>query len=280
MANPDRPDRTHLKYGRWRSFLHEIIFEADTPGGKAFDVLLLAAILASVLAVMLDSVEPVRARYGDLLYRAEWAFTILFTVEYVLRLICVGRPSKYAMSFFGVIDFLAIVPTYLSLLFPGSQYLLVIRVLRVLRVFRVLKIVPYVGEARLLSRALRASRRKITIFLFTVLLIVTVLGSMMYLIEGPENGFTSIPRSVYWAIVTLTTVGFGDIYPKTPLGMALASVIMIIGYSIIAVPTGIVTAEISYAMAGEKMTTRACHECSAEGHDMDAMYCKFCGERL
>lgn len=273
-------DRTHRKYGRIRVFLHEVIFEADTPLGKAFDVLLLVSILLSVLAVMLDSVESINAVHGDVLYRVEWFFTILFTVEYALRLSCVGRPSRYATSFFGVVDLLAIVPTYLSILIPGSQYLLVVRVLRVLRVFRILKIVKYVGEAHMLLDALRASRRKITIFLFAILNLVTILGSVMYLIEGAENGFTSIPQGVYWAIVTLTTVGYGDISPGTPTGKAVASFIMILGYGIIAVPTGIVTAEISYAMSGKKITTRACHECSAEGHDMDAVFCKNCGARL
>jgi voltage-gated potassium channel len=273
-------DRTHRKYGKTRVFMHEVIFEADTPLGKAFDVMLLVSILLSVLAVMLDSVDSIRAVHGDLLYKAEWFFTILFTIEYILRLSCVGRPSRYATSFFGVVDLLAIVPTYLSIFLPGSQYLLVIRVLRVLRVFRILKIVKYVGEASMLMDALRASRRKITIFLFAVLNVVTILGSFMYLIEGAENGFKSIPDSIYWAIVTLTTVGYGDIFPATPIGKAVASFIMILGYGIIAVPTGIVTAEISYAMAGKRVTTRACHECSAEGHDADAIFCKNCGARL
>lgn len=273
-------DKTHLRYGRWQVWLHEVIFEADTPGGKTFDVLLLVGILLSVLAVMLDSVGWINVRYGDLLYKVEWFFTIMFTIEYVLRLLCVGRPAMYARSFFGVVDLLAIVPTYVSLLLPGSQYLLVIRILRVLRIFRILKIVQYLGESKLLLEALSASRRKITIFLFVVLNLVTILGSVMYLIEGPGNGFTSIPQSIYWAIVTLTTVGYGDISPNTPHGKAIASLIMIIGYGIIAVPTGIVTAEITYAMRGERVTTRACHECSASGHDADAKFCKNCGARL
>jgi len=280
MPEPDRDEQAQKADGGWRDRLHEIIFEADTPAGKAFDIGLLAAILLSVLAVMLDSIESVNAVWGAALYKVEWGFTIIFTVEYFLRLICVGRPSRYAMSFFGVIDFIAIVPTYLSLLLPGSQYLLVIRVLRVLRVFRVLKVVQYVGEARMLMRALSASRRKITIFLVTILTLVTILGSVMYLIEGPENGFTSIPKSVYWAIVTLTTVGYGDISPRTPAGMFLASMIMIMGYGIIAVPTGIVTAEISFAMAGGRVNTRVCRECSDDTHDSCAVFCKKCGARL
>lgn len=267
------------KYAGWRVALHEVIFEADTPAGKAFDIVLLACILLSVLTVMLDSVPSINAGYGETLYIVEWSFTILFTVEYALRLVCVGRPSKYAASFFGVVDLTAILPTYLSILFPGSQYFLVIRVLRALRIFRILKFVQYVGEAHQLMEALRASRRKISIFLFTVLNLVTVLGSLMYLIEGEENGFTSIPRSIYWAIVTLTTVGYGDISPKTPLGMAVAAFIMILGYGIIAVPTGIVTAEMA-AVRYRGVDTRACRECSTEGHDVDAAFCKECGARL
>ncbi|MCQ1536632.1 ion transporter [Methanosarcina sp. KYL-1] len=262
----------------WRNTLYTIIFEADTPAGKLFDEVLILSILLSVIVVMLDSVSSIAVRYGNLFYILEWVFTILFTVEYFLRLICVGRPLRYATSFFGIIDLMAILPTYLSLLLPGSRYLLVIRSLRLLRVFRVLKLAQYLGEADLLIRALRASRRKITLFLFTVLNLVVILGSLMYVIEGPESGFTSIPRSIYWAIITLTTVGYGDIVPETNLGQALASVIMIIGYSIIAVPTGIVTSEITYA--GKYSKGRVCQNCSFEGHDIDAKFCKHCGARL
>ncbi len=271
-----------MRHSGLRFKLHEIIFEADTASGKAFDIVLMAAILASVLVVMLDSVANIHAVYGDFLYKAEWFFTILFSIEYLLRLICVGRPRKYATSFYGAVDLLAIIPTFISILLPGSQYLLVIRVLRVMRVFRVLKVVQYVGEAQQLSHAMKASRQKITVFLILVLTIVVILGSFMYLIEGPENGFTSIPRSVYWAIVTLTTVGYGEVSPKTPYGMALASVIMIMGYSIIAVPTGIVTVELgkATALSRKKLTTRACLDCACEGHDHNALYCKFCGSRL
>jgi voltage-gated potassium channel len=268
-----------MKHSGLRFKLHEIIFEADTAAGKAFDIILIISILVSVLVVMLDSVAGLNAVYGSFFNKAEWFFTILFSVEYLLRLICVGRPTKYATSFYGIIDLLAIIPTFISVLIPGTQYLLVIRVLRVLRVFRVLKVVQYVGEAQQLSRAMQASRQKITVFLVLVVTIVVILGSFMYLIEGPENGFTSIPRSVYWAIVTLTTVGYGEVSPKTPFGMGLASVIMIMGYSIIAVPTGIVTAEIGRAHA-KKISTKACLECASEGHDVDADFCKFCGERL
>ncbi len=259
--------------------LQEIIFEADTPAGKLFDIALIIAILLSVGAVMLDSIKPINFKYGNLLHLAEWIFTILFTIEYGLRLLSVGRPMKYAKSFFGVIDLLAFLPTYLSMLVPGSQLFLVIRVLRVIRIFRVLKLLPYLIEAQLLMKALAASRRKIAVFLFTVLLSVIIMGSFMYIIEGEENGFTSIPRSVYWSIVTLTTVGYGDISPQTPLGQMLASVIMIFGYGLIAVPTGIVSVEIA-RKSFDKFTTQACPQCSAEGHDSDAKFCKFCGADL
>jgi voltage-gated potassium channel len=271
------PNKTYCK--RLQAALHEIIFEADTPAGKLFDILLILSIILSVIAVMLDSMSVIKAEYGNLLYTIEWIFTILFTVEYFLRLYSVGRPIRYAASFFGIVDLLAILPTYFSLLIPGSQYLLVIRLLRVLRIFRVLKLVQYLSEAKLLMQALRASRRKITVFLFTVLTLVIIFGSLMYVIEGEENGFTSIPRGIYWAVVTLTTVGYGDISPNTGAGQALASVIMILGYSIIAVPTGIVTVEMS-KVAGMKISTQACPECSAEGHDSDAEYCKYCGAKL
>jgi voltage-gated potassium channel len=259
--------------------MHEVIFEADTPAGKTFDVLLIGSILVSVAAVMLDSIHAVQSKHGDLLYGIEWFFTLLFTVEYVLRLLSVGRPLKYAVSFYGVVDLLAIIPTYLSLILPGTQYLLTIRILRILRIFRILKLVQYLGEAKLLIRALRASGRKIAVFLYTVLTLVVIFGSLMYVIEGGAHGFTSIPRSIYWTIVTLTTVGYGDISPQTGLGQALASVVMILGYGIIAVPTGIVTVEMTQAF-GRKVSTQACLECSAEGHDFDARHCKFCGAAL
>ena len=259
--------------------LHEVIFEADTPAGKLFDIALIIAILLSVGAVMLDSIKPINVKYGSLLHLAEWVFTILFTIEYGLRLLSVGRPMKYAKSFFGVIDLLAFLPTYLTVFIPGSQLFLVIRVLRVVRIFRVLKLLPYLIEAQLLMNALSASRRKIMVFLFTVLLAVIIMGSFMYIIEGEENGFTSIPRSIYWSIVTLTTVGYGDISPQTPLGQMLASIIMIFGYGLIAVPTGIVSVEIARGKF-DTFNTQACPECSAEGHDSDAKHCKFCGAEL
>ena len=264
---------------RWRLVLHEIIFEADTPLGKGFDVLLIVSILASVAVVMLDSIGPVRSQLGGLLYALEWCFTFMFTLEYLLRLLVVGRPIKYACSFYGVVDLLAILPTYLSLLLPGSQYLIVIRILRILRIFRILKLVTYLGEAQLLLKALRASGRKIAVFLYTVLTLVVIFGSLMYVIEGEANGFTSIPRGIYWAIVTLTTVGYGDISPQTTLGQTLASLVMILGYAIIAVPTGIVTVEMSHLFK-TKVSTQACPECGAEGHDVDARHCMYCGASL
>jgi voltage-gated potassium channel len=267
------------KHQHWRHRLHEIIFEADTKPGKLFDIILIITILLSIIIVMLDSISEVNRNYGNAIYILEWMFTILFTLEYLLRLATVGNPFKYALSFFGIVDLFAVLPTYFSLLIPGSQYFLVIRILRLLRVFRVLKLVQYVGEARMLTTALKNSKRKIVVFVFTVLTLVVIFGSIMYVIEGEKNGFTSIPRSVYWAIVTLTTVGYGDISPSTPLGQAIAAVIMILGYGIIAVPTGIVTAEMT-AAAGKKISTQACLECSAEGHDHDARFCKYCGAKL
>ncbi|MEZ4688799.1 MAG: ion transporter [Ignavibacteria bacterium] len=265
----------------WRHKIHEVIFEADTPSGKWFDIILIICIILSVLAVMLDSVQAIRLDYGEALNYAEWVFTILFTIEYILRLVSVIRPLSYAGSFFGIVDLLAILPSYISLFYPGGQYLVVIRLLRILRIFRVLKLVQYVGESRLLLQALKASRRKITIFIFTVMTIVTILGSLMYLIEGEENGFTSIPKSIYWAIVTLTTVGYGDITPQTILGQFVSVIIMLLGYGIIAVPTGIVTVEMTQAFKSVRAKgIRACRGCGADNQDEDAVYCKYCGEKL
>ena len=263
----------------WRKKFFEVIFEADTAAGKLFDVVLMINIIASVIIVMLLSVETVRVSHGDLLFAFEWGFTVLFTIEYILRLVCVNRPFRYAFSFFGVVDLLAILPTYLSLVLKASHSLTVIRLLRVLRVFRVLKFGRCLGEANKLMQALMASRRKIFVFMFTVLTLVVILGSLIYVIEGRENGFTSIPRSVYWAIVTLTTVGYGDISPQTPLGQLLASFVMIMGYAIIAVPTGIITVEMS-KYENKHITSQVCPECTREGHDHDAEYCKFCGNKL
>ena len=260
--------------------LHEIIFEADTRPGKIFDVLLILMIIASVQVVMIDSIESVRNSHGDILYGLEWFFTILFTLEYLLRIYSIGKPIRYMVSFFGIIDLLSILPTYLSLLIPGSQFLLVIRVLRLLRVFRVLKLVQYLAAADMLATALKNSMRKVTVFLFTVIILVVVFGSLMYVIEGADNGFTSIPQSIYWAIVTLTTVGYGDISPVTTLGKSLAAIIMILGYGIIAVPTGIVSVELNRTMDRKTVSTQVCPECSHEGHDPDAKYCKICGSKM
>ncbi len=275
MARQDSP----LKLSKWRENLHQIIFGAETTAGKAFDVVLIASILVSVLAVMLDSVQSIQARFGDVLYFLEWFFTLLFTVEYVIRLICVRRPTRYAVSFFGLIDLLSILPTYLSLLLPGAQFLLVIRILRVLRIFRVLKLVQYISEANILLHALKAGSRKIIIFLFTVVTLIIIFGSLIYIIEGEENGFTSIPRSIYWAIVTMTTVGYGDISPKTDIGQTLAAIVMIIGYSIIAVPTGIISAEMAQQFQVQ-ICNRPCPACGSCGHDSKALFCYLCGEKL
>jgi len=264
---------------RWRQRLHEIIFEAETPAGKAFDVWLIICIMISVGVVLLESIYEVRLLYGNILIGLEWFFTILFTVEYLLRLISIGRPMSYATSFYGTVDFLAIVPTYISILIPGAQVLTVIRSLRILRVFRILKLVSYISEASQLASALRASRRKITVFLYFVSTLVIIIGSLMYVIEGAENGFSSIPQGIYWAIVTLTTVGYGDIAPATGFGKALASLVMILGYGIIAVPTGIVTSELNRIEA-RAVNTISCPSCAAEGHDTNATYCKFCGAKL
>ncbi len=264
----------------WRHRLHEIIFESDTRLGKIVDLGLLIAILLSVATVLLESVASFRARHGAALRVAEWVFTVLFTIEYALRLIAVKAPLRYARSFFGVVDLLAILPSYLAVFVAGAQTLLVVRILRLLRVFRVLKLGYFLGEADVLMVALRASRRKITVFLAAVMTLVVITGSLMYLVED-GNGFDNIPRSIYWAIVTVTTVGFGDITPKTVLGQSLASLLMIMGYGIIAVPTGIVSVEI--AQAGRKaqlVSTQACPSCGREGHDHDASHCKFCGTHL
>ncbi|CAM2066226.1 Ion transporter [Sulfidibacter corallicola] len=258
--------------------LHEIIFEADSPAGKTFDLLLIVCILASVLVVMLDSVGSYQARFGRVFLTVEWVFTALFTIEYILRLYCVGKPWKYAFSFFGVVDLLSILPTYLSLFIPGTQYLLVIRTLRTIRIWRILKLAQYLHEWDYILKAMRASVRKIVVFLVVVVTLVVILGSAMYMIESEETGFTSIPRSIYWAIVTVTTVGYGDIAPRSDLGQMLAALAMILGYAIIAVPTGIVTVELGQAR--KEVSTQACPECSREGHDPDAKHCKFCGAQL
>jgi voltage-gated potassium channel len=267
--------------GVWRERVHEIIFETDTPAGKTFDVVLLVVIVLSVVAVVLESVPGLSTAYGPHLRAVEWIFTGLFTVEYALRIATTNRPARYVFSAFGIIDLLSIVPTYLSLFFAGTQSLLVIRALRLLRVFRVLKLVRFVGEARMLGEAMRASARKIFVFLFFVLTLVVIIGSVMYLVEGRESGFTSIPVSIYWTIVTMTTVGYGDLAPQTVLGRVIASVVMILGYGIIAVPTGIVTVEMAQGRQPLPLAdVRVCRDCGVDGHDDDAMHCKRCGARL
>ncbi len=263
----------------WRLRLHEIIFEAETKGGKLFDVLLIIFILLSVIVVMLDSIDDIQQKHGTALKAAEWFFTIVFSIEYIARLICVGRPLKYARSFFGIIDLLAVLPTYIALLIPHTRYLTVVRVLRVLRIFRVLKLAAYLSEALALLNAFRSGRRKILVFLLSIMTLVVILGSLMYMVEGADNGFTSIPVSIYWAIVTLTTVGYGDISPQTALGQSIASLIMILGYAIIAVPGGIIGAELTMSKASQ-VSTEACPQCSAQGHDTNARHCKFCGAKL
>ena len=264
---------------RWRQRLHTVIFEADTPAGRAFDVALIICILASVAVVILESIASIGARWRGPLFAAEMAFTLLFTVEYILRLIAVRRPLSYARSTLGIIDFLAVVPTWLTLIVPGAQLFLTVRVLRLLRIFRILKLTEYLSEAGVITAALRASRRKISVFLFAVLTLVVLIGALMYMIEGPANGFHDILTSMYWAIVTLTTVGYGDLSPQTPLGKFLASVVMVIGYAIIAVPTGIVTSELT-ASRGRGQSRQSCPSCAREGHDDDARHCKYCGSAL
>ena len=263
-----------------KEIIHEIIFEADTPLGKYFDIFLLIMIVASVIVVMLESVNQLQANYQKIFYVLEWIFTIFFTIEYGLRLYCVYSPIKYAKSFYGIIDLLAILPTYLGLLITGAHTLMVIRALRLFRIFRVFKLAHFLKEGHLIIQALKASRAKITVFLVFILLIVMIMGSFMYLIEsGNNSGFTSIPRSIYWAIVTLTTVGYGDIAPQSPFGQFIAAAIMIMGYVVIAVPTGIVSTE----LINQKplpTNTQACRYCGEEGHDDDAEYCKYCGELL
>ncbi|MEM7219052.1 MAG: ion transporter [Pseudomonadota bacterium] len=273
---PDAPDAMPL-----RDRVREIIFEAHTKAGAAFDVALIVCILLSVGVVLLDTVPGVNARYGNVLYAVEWAFTIIFTVEYVLRLWSINNRWLYARSFYGIVDLASILPAFVSLFVPGAETFLVVRVLRVLRVFRVLRLVQFVGEAEMLVTALAASRRKITVFILSVLAMVVVFGSLMYVIEGgdPDSKFSSIPKSIYWAVVTLTTVGYGDLTPTSPLGQAVATVVMIMGYGVIAVPTGIVTFEITEASRA-RANTYTCPECSAEGHRQEAAYCYRCGSKL
>ena len=272
----------------WKTKLHEIIYEADTPAGKLFDIVLLFVIIASIVLVMLESVKSINDSYHDLLNILEWAITILFSVEYIARIVSVQKPIKYITSFYGVIDLLSTIPKYLSLIFAGTHALVALRALRLLRVFRILKLARYMGASNNLVSALKASRAKIAVFLFAVIIVSIILGTIMYLVEGEENGFTNIPKSVYWCIVTLTTVGFGDIAPSTPLGQFIASLVMILGYGIIAVPTGIVSAEYTSQKNQSKqdsgnslaINTQSCPNCSAENHKDNAEFCYKCGHKL
>lgn len=274
-----KSEKENIEFNPLKEKLHEIIFEADTKQGKFFDILLIVLILASVITVMLESVESINSKYNHIFDILEWIFTIFFTIEYILRLYIVYRPMKYALSFFGIVDLLAILPSYLSFFLVGSESLLVIRALRLLRVFRIFRLANFTREGQIILIAMRKSYRKIFVFLIFVLLLVTIFGSIMYLIEGNSNtGFDSIPRSVYWAIVTLTTVGYGDISPITPIGQFLAAIVMMLGYAVIAVPTGIVSAELTYL--AKDYNTQVCRYCSAEGHHDDSKFCYICGEEL
>ena len=262
-----------------RQKIKTIIFGTETRAGKLFDEVLIAIIIVSIITVLLESVTIYREQYGNILYLAEWFFTILFSIEYLLRIYCIRLPSSYVFSFYGAVDLLSVIPTYISVLFPGAQALSVIRILRVLRIFRILKLFQYMGEANHLAKALKSSKRKIFIFLFVVMNIVIVLGSVMYLIEGETAGYTSIPKSIYWAIVTLTTVGYGDIAPLTPIGQAISALIMLIGYSIIAVPTGIVTTELTFSKS-ESINNETCVVCEKDNLIKGSLYCRHCGAKI
>ena len=264
----------------WRSKIFKIIYHADTPTGKWFDIMLIVFILLSVLTIILDSVEKLHVDYGELFYVLEWFFTIVFTLEYILRLICIRKPIKYVFSFFGIVDVLSILPTYLSMFFVGAQSLLVLRILRVLRIFRILKLVHYSEQMQTLTRAVSNSRHKLLVFFFFIATVLVIFGSIMYLIEGPENGFTSIPHGIYWAVVTLTTVGYGDIAPHTVLGRGVASLIMLTGFSIIAIPTGIFASELNKENRKSRKLSRKCEACGLVGHTENANYCRKCGEHL
>lgn len=263
----------------WKSKLHEVIYEADTKAGKWFDLLLIFAIVASIILVMLESVESLDKDYHTFFNIAEWVITILFTLEYFTRIIAINKPSKYIFSFYGIIDFLATIPKYLSLIFAGTHALVALRALRLLRVFRILKLARYLGASNKLISALQASKIKIAVFVFAVVVLTIILGTVMYLVEGPQNGFTSIPRSMYWAIVTLTTVGYGDVAPHTPFGQFIASLVMILGYGIIAVPTGIVTSEMT-KLDSVNTNTQSCPNCSSGSHSDKAGFCYKCGFKL
>lgn len=270
----------HSQHKSWKDKLHEVIYEADTQAGKLFDIVLLVMILASIILVMLESVSYLNDKYAHFFNIAEWVITIIFTIEYFLRIIAINKPKKYIFSYFGIIDFLSTIPKYLSLFFVGTHALVALRALRLLRVFRILKLARFIGESNNLVKSLVASRAKIAVFLFAVLIVSVILGTIMYLVEGPQYGFTSIPRSVYWCIVTLTTVGYGDISPQTPLGQLIASIVMILGYGIIAVPTGIVSAEYAQQTKKIDLNTQSCSNCNEDRHSDGAKFCHNCGETL
>ena len=262
---------------KFKEKLFSIVFEADTPAGKAFDVVLLIVILLSVVMVMLESIQKVNREYRELFRIAEWVITVLFTLEYILRVWLTKKSLRYIFSFYGIIDLLAILPSFVGLFFTGAHGLITIRTLRVLRIFRIFKATRYITASKLILHALKSSGAKIGVFLLTIAMLLVIIGTLMYLIEGPENGFTNIPTSIYWAVVTLTTVGYGDISPKTPVGQFFSSIVMILGYAIIAVPTGIVSFEIA---RDKKTTTQVCPNCMREGHDPDAEFCKYCGSKI
>lgn len=268
------------KPGPWRSRLHDIIYESNTFAGKAFDVVLLLLIVFSIVVVMLDSIKSFNRQYAHLFQVLEWTFTVLFTIEYILRLISIKKPLVYVFSFLGIVDLLAIIPSYLSIFFTGAQSLLAFRALRFLRVFRIFKLTHFLTEMQFLKTAIVGSLKKISIFILVVISLVIILGSIMYLVEKGKNGFESIPDSIYWAVVTITTVGYGDISPVTSLGKFIASLIMLIGYGIIAVPTGIITTEMALAVRNRKEGHETCPGCGKEGHDRDAVFCKQCGTIL
>lgn len=266
-------------HSRLRATLYEVVFGTDTPAGRGFDIALIWAILISVVAVMLDSVQSISGNRQWLFNGIEWFFTLLFSLEYLVRLYCAPKPLHYARSFFGLVDLLSVLPTYLAFFVSHASFLIMLRLLRVLRIFRVLKLMRYINEADLLVRSLYMARRKIFVFFFSMFVLASIFGALLFLIEGPANGFTSIPKSIYWAVITMTTVGYGDVVPQTVLGQSVATLLMGIGYAIIAVPTGIVTAEIAVEMHRER-SANTCRNCGRPGHDVDALHCKFCGARL
>ena len=266
----------------WREHMHEIIFEADTKAGKRFDIILLILILLSVAVVFEDSIRGNSPELKKMLYFAEWFFTIIFSIEYFMRIYTIKKPKTYILSFYGIIDLLSILPTFIGLFLAGTHYLAIIRMLRLLRVFRVLKLVQFIGASNSLLQTVKVSRHKIGVFFLFVSITVTIMGSIMYIVEGAQSGFTSIPKSIYWAIVTLTTVGYGDISPQTPIGQAIASLVMLLGYAVIAVPTGIITSDLVQSANKKKINTntQSCNNCNFNTHDDDAIFCKKCGTEL